>query len=164
MAVTRRLLRVAWVKRLAARAGGSLYPSPGVILGSMLIAAGCLGSQTAPRSLASTDTTREDVIVTELENGSSIKISKGAVLTIRLETVPGTGYDWKLVRSDTVKLRLLREDLEIAGRSKPGSAAHKIFRFMSEQSGASTVELHYVRPWEQDVSPKKTYRIEVYAQ
>lgn len=165
MEVTRRLrLRVAGVKRLAARSCGSLYPLAGVILGSMLIASCCLGfSQTAPSSLASSDTTREGVVVTELENGSSIEISKGAVLTIRLETVPGTGYDWKLVRSDTAKLRLVREDLQIAGRSKPGSAAHKIFRFMSEQSGPSTVELHYVRPWEQDASPKKTYRIEVYA-
>jgi inhibitor of cysteine peptidase len=123
-----------------------------LIVASMLIGAGCLGfSQTA------------DVVVTELENGGSISISKGTVLTIRLETVPGTGFDWKLVRSDPAKLRFVREDLEIADRSKPGSAAHKIFRFMPEQSGPSTVELHYVRPWEQDVAPKKTYRIKVYA-
>jgi inhibitor of cysteine peptidase len=130
----------------------------------MQIAAGCLGfSQTVPSTLASSDTPREGVVVTERENESSIEISKGAALTIRLEAVPGTGYDWKLVRSDTAKLRLVRKDLEIAGRSKPGSAAHKIFLFMCEQSGPSTVELHYVRPWEQDVSPKKTYKIEVYA-
>jgi predicted secreted protein len=133
------------------------------MLGSMLVAAACLGSQTARSSLASNDTARENVVVTELENGSSIEISKGAVLTIRLETVPGTGYAWTLVRSDTTRLRLLREDLEIAGGSKPGSAAHKIFQFVSEQSGPSTVELHYVRGWEQDVSPKKKYRIGVYA-
>ena len=141
-----------------------MYLSPVVSLRSMFIAVACLGfSQTALGGSAISDTIIEDIVVTERESGGSIEISKGAILTIRLETVPGTGYDWKLVSSDTAKLRLIREDLELAPKSMPGSAAYKIFQFMSERSGLSTVELHYVRPWERDVPPKKTYKIEVHA-
>jgi inhibitor of cysteine peptidase len=134
----------------------------GVLLGLTVVVAAAPGLSCAAGSGgASRGADAERVVVTEKENGSAIRMARGAVLTIRLEAVPGAGYDWKLVRSDPSRLRLLREELEIAPRSMPGSPAHKTFEFLAEGVGPSTVELQYTRPWETQVPPRKTYRLDV---
>ena len=143
---------------------GSLMSFSGIvgILGSTVITAASFSLfQTTSTALANSNTDERGIVVTERENGSRIQISRGAVLTIRLETIPGTGYGWKLMKSETLKLKLIGEELEIAGKSMPGTPAHSVFQFLSEQPGKSTIELQYVRAWEKDVSPRKTYKIEV---
>jgi predicted secreted protein len=103
----------------------------------------------------------DGLLVTESGNGRSIEIARGAILTVRLETVPGTGYDWILMDGDRATLRLIGEELDIARHSTPGSAAHKVFRFVAETSGPSTITLHYVRRWEKSTAPKKTFTVQV---
>jgi predicted secreted protein len=100
-------------------------------------------------------------VVTELENDRSVAIARRSVLSVRLETSPGTGYSWLLVRSDPRKLPLIGEALESAERSLPGGTTHKVFRFRANRSGTVALEFHYVRRWEKGGIPKNRYRVEV---
>jgi inhibitor of cysteine peptidase len=130
-----------------------------VLCAALVATAGAACGQAPDGIRAGGDT--GDIVVTERDNGGVIQVSKGTVVTIRLRTVPGAGYDWTLVESDGASLRLLGAELEMAARSIPGSPAYKVFRFIPDRSGPSTIVLHYVRPWEKGVPPRNTYRLQV---
>jgi inhibitor of cysteine peptidase len=101
------------------------------------------------------------VTVTEKDNDSTVTIAKGDTLVIRLEAQLGTGYGWQVVKNDTARLKSLGEPLVEPGQGLAGGVEHQVFRFGVLKSGSGTVELHYMRPWEKDVPPTKTYRITV---
>ena len=91
---------------------GALFTSI-VIMGDSL----CL----AENNSKALGTSQGGIFITESENHSDTQIPSGAVLTISLETSPGTGYGWVLVENDADKLRVIGEELEIAPMSMPGS-------------------------------------------
>ena len=101
-------------------------------------------------------------IVTDKDNGRQIVIAKGGTLAVRLEATPGTGHSWKLVKINPELLKALGEPtFENSGGRIPGAIEHQVFRFEAQASGASVLEMHYLRPWEKDVPPLRIYRITV---
>jgi len=105
---------------------------------------------------------QETVTVTDSDNGRQVSLARGGTLTVRLEAIPGTGYGWKLVKAAPDQLTPLGESvLETSKEGVPGAREHQVFRFRARASGSGVLELHSVRPWEKDVPPAKTYRLEV---
>ena len=105
---------------------------------------------------------QETAVVTDKDNGRQIVIAKGGTLVVRLEATPGTGHSWKLVKINPELLKALGEStFEGSGGRILGATEHQVFRFEAQASGASVLEMHYLRPWEKDVPPLRTYRITV---
>lgn len=101
-------------------------------------------------------------IVTDKDNGNQVIAGKGSILTVRLKVNLSTGYSWQVV-NNTSQLQLIGEPLlEQSEEGVPGKVEHQVFRFEAVTSGSSKLELNYVRPWEKDVPPVKTYRINVH--
>ncbi|MGB8509740.1 MAG: protease inhibitor I42 family protein [Pyrinomonadaceae bacterium] len=104
----------------------------------------------------------DKVTVTEKEAGGKVCLSKGDVLAVRLEAQLGTGYGWQVVKYRSQQLELLGEpEQETPDKGAPGAIEHQIFRFKAQSSGSTALELQYVRPWEKNAKPLKTYRVEV---
>ncbi len=104
---------------------------------------------------------QDTVVVTDADSGKRIGTARGNILIVRLEGQPGTGYGWQIVRNDTIKLKPLGEPVLEAGQGLAGGVEHQLFSFKAQRAGTIVLELQYVRPWEKDVPPAKTYQIKV---
>lgn len=102
-----------------------------------------------------------ELTLTEADNGRSIDLPQGRTLAIKLEANPSTGYTWEVAELNPPILRQ-----EGAVEFKPnstliGAPGTMTFRFKAINTGNTTLELIYHRPWEQDVAPLKTFTLQV---
>lgn len=114
-----------------------------------------------PREQVTPGSKSKVVTVNEADDGKEVTPSSSDILEIRLVSVPGTGYGWKLAGPPPEILRLEEERLDVGGSSAPGVPATAVLRLTAVSSGAGTVRLAYVRSWEKGVPPKKTYTLPV---
>jgi len=79
-----------------------------------------------------------------------------------LLTNPGTGYSWQIIKNDPDKLKSLGDSvLKPIEAEAPGASENQVFRFLAQNLGSTMLELHYLRPWERNLPPLKTYKINV---
>jgi predicted secreted protein len=100
--------------------------------------------------------------VTEKENGKKVYIAKGDLLSIKLETQPGTGYGWEIAKYDSTRTKLVKDSVqEGSGSGMPGGVEHYVFLFKALTRGSAELKLIYVRSWEKEVEPAKTFSIKL---
>lgn len=105
------------------------------------------------------------VTVTEKENGAKVKLAKGDTLVVRLEVQSGTAFGWKIAKNDDKVIKPPgKPEIERPDKPKPGGKVTQIFRFSAEASGNCELELHYVRPFDKDKAPAKTFKLSVTAE
>src|SRR5258708_3444631 len=103
---------------------------------------------------------RRTVDLTDQNNGETIRLRKGDLLVVRLEAQFGAGYLWQIARNRSGILRLQgKPEQESPERGVPDATEHQVFRFRAQAAGTSTLELHYLHPWEKSIAPKKVYTI-----
>jgi inhibitor of cysteine peptidase len=144
--------------------------SAGVLAGGVLCAvlAGC-GSSAASGQTASTMSpgasaagSARAVTVGAMDDGHQLRVTRGEVLAIKLESNPSTGYSWAVLK---VTGHALREEGKASyepmaeATPVPGSGGTQTFRFTAVTTGAAKVELAYRRPWEKNVKPAKTFTV-----
>src|SRR5262245_44264893 len=119
-----------------------------VVLGAVLLAP-CLAFSLDEHTVIITDKDR------------TVTMAEGDVLLVKLPARLGTGYSWRVAKIDKCQLRRDREPWVEDDKSQPGGKQVQVFRFVPKDLGTSMLELHYVRPFEKDVPPHKTYRVKV---
>jgi inhibitor of cysteine peptidase len=83
-------------------------------------------------------------------------------MIVELLTNPGTGYSWQIIKNDPDKLKSLGDSvLKPIEAEAPGASENQVFRFLAQNLGSTMLELHYLRPWERNLPPLKTYKINV---
>ena len=100
------------------------------------------------------------VIVAERQNGTTVELSRGQRLVVRLATRAGTGFSWTPAAPTDGVLRLAKSETR-RGPSMPGAAAAQIFTFVPVSPGTSDIEFSYRRPWLKDQPPARTYKLRV---
>jgi inhibitor of cysteine peptidase len=90
---------------------------------------------------------------TVYHQGDSITVTNGAEFVIALPATPSTGYSWTAGADDDVTFVSTRQ---IAGGSQPGAAGTQELTFRATNTGTSTLEIAYARPFEEGVPPVKT--------
>ena len=110
--------------------------------------------------------TSDTIIITERDNNGQVEIVLGAILVLKLEAIPGTGYSWQVMRNDPALLNPLGESIFEPKAADPqkgalGAPAYQTFRFKAQSSGTRVLELQYKRGWEEKALPMKTFRITV---
>ncbi len=95
----------------------------------------------------------------------TIKIQKGESFAIALKTNPTSGYKWELAKSlNSSILTLIGTDEVKSYYSKLPNAGGKIvFRFKAAGTGNTTIELKYVKSWENSTPGEKlSFKVNVY--
>jgi len=121
------------------------------------LAAGC--------SLIVATPTSHPLVVTDSDNGKTVTLAPGANLEVSLKATSGTGYLWQVAGNDPLVLEQLGlGDFEIPKEAPPGAMGTQVFHFQAQSPGAAKLEMAYVRPWEKNVAPVRTWSITVRVQ
>lgn len=107
----------------------------------------------------------EEIVVTADDHGGEIELREGQLLVVRLQANPSTGYGWQV--SEPAHEPILRQ--AGAGEFQPesellGAPGIQILRFEGVREGDSTLILEYRRPWEPELEPSDSFRLQVRAQ
>ena len=107
---------------------------------------------------------RRTLTLGEPDNGSTIFLTQGERIVVRLPSNPTTGYVWSVARNAAAVVQPAGDPrFEPSGNAKPGSAGYQIFEFRIAAAGASSLALVYRRPFEKDQPPARTWGIFVAA-
>lgn len=111
---------------------------------------------------STTPMSNSEITVNNSHNESEITVEKDSILIVKVLANPGTGYGWQIIKNDSEKLKPLGDSiLEPLEEQTPGASENQVFRFLAQASGSTILELHYLRPWEKNIPPLKTYSLKV---
>jgi len=120
----------------------------------------------APEPVRSSQT----LIVTTQDNGSSVILRQGETLKVVLSDNAGTGYSWDLEHHDPSRIKSLGMESRQGpspplpdGRSLPLAGGQQQTRTLLRmlETGRSTLQLRYRRPWEGAGSIIERFRLRV---
>lgn len=101
-----------------------------------------------------------DTTVTEADAGSTVELERGSTLTVRLEEVPTTGYQWAVDEVDGRVLDLQESEYEQhSGTGLDGGGRHS-FTFRAAEPGTTTLTMVLRREWEPE-NPDDRFEVTV---
>jgi inhibitor of cysteine peptidase len=94
---------------------------------------------------------------------AALRVKAGQSFTIVLASNPTTGYRWTLARSPGANVVTSEGSRYIPPSSSiPGKGGREEWKFKAQRPGQTTLEFHYLRPWEKGEAVKRvTYTITV---
>ena len=106
--------------------------------------------------------TAQPIVLTEADAGKTIEAAVGQEVVVRLAWNPTTGFRWTVgpVEGDAMVPKG-RVAYEPPGRALPGAVGTFVARFLAVREGEASVAMRYVRPWEKDREPAKTFAVTV---
>ncbi len=81
-------------------------------------------------------------------SGGAVSLNPGQQMTLSLPSNPSTGYDWRVVKCDTLMLRLDEDAYVPPLEPRIGKGGTRTFSFSALTKGSTVLELAYYRPWE----------------
>jgi predicted secreted protein len=132
-----------------------------MVLGMMIIACNVnSGGSKTSQNASMSDTTKIDGC-----QANPVRTKVGKILELKLEAVPGSGYQW-LQKDSSQLLKLLdRDSLKFTSpdtsEPTPGLPGHQILHFKVIKEGTETLILEYRRTWESELMNKCEMKIEV---
>lgn len=117
-----------------------------ILVGIILMATGCTQS------------------ITEAMNGQTVKVKVGEPFDIKLRGNPTTGYGWQIADFDTGVVRQDKEAAYKADSLLTGAGGTYTYQFKVTGAGTTRLNFNYLRPWEKDVPPYKTFTITIEVQ
>jgi predicted secreted protein len=101
------------------------------------------------------------VTVSEAQSGSTVRLSKGKTLIVRLPAQLGTGFSWGITQVKGAPVRLASSQTESQSAGSPGASETQIFTFEATDRGAGEIELGYRQPWMKDQAPSRNFTLHV---
>ena len=95
------------------------------------------------------------------DDGSQVELNAGQTLVVSLEGNPTTGYTWEAAELDEQVLRQVGETEFKPESDAIGAGGVQTLHFETVNSGQTTLNLVYHRPWEEDVEPSETFSVQV---
>ncbi len=108
------------------------------------------------------DATTDWVTVDESDAGRTISLGSADYLEVRLPGNLSTGYTWQILAVDGDVLSSLGGPAYESANSLAGADGLFTFEFQCAGEGTTTLELGYLRPWE-DAPPIHTWSVTVIA-
>ena len=96
--------------------------------------------------------------ITEESDGTEIDLAPGETLEVRLEENRTTGFKW-ITKSSAGGLALVGDSFE-SGEAIGQPGTHR-WEFRAQRAGSGTISLSYQRPWEENQSPARAFRLKV---
>ncbi|MBW1782244.1 MAG: protease inhibitor I42 family protein [Deltaproteobacteria bacterium] len=127
------------------RSGASL-----ILLSLMILLLGCSAGHPVNVQLYQTDC------------GRTVEMEPGDTLEIVLDGNPTTGYQWKIRPWDTAVVKEVEKEPVYQRKSDAlGSGGQFTFYFEAADTGRTTLEFIYLRPFEKDVPPIKSFNVTI---
>jgi inhibitor of cysteine peptidase len=121
-------------------------------------------------SAATAQSTRPATVeVGELGSAVQVSLQVGDTLRVVLPSTPSTGYSWRPSGDDTAGAMQVtssqyknsqRNDSQYkAGQPRPGASGTQTFTLAAKAPGQDHLKLNYIRPWEKNAKPARTYAV-----
>lgn len=94
------------------------------------------------------------VIVYDYDNGKTVTINSGLILTVKLIVPKGAKYGWEVTGLDWGKLKQLKR---VFFESKSPRFDFQVFQFRTLGDGEAELELKYMRPLEEYNPPLRRF-------
>jgi len=112
----------------------------------------------APAAKKTYETTRED-------NGKTLKVKVGDVVSVKLKANRTTGYSWALA-SGKLDEKILKSDgneykVDEHPAGMVGVGGNDVWTFTAVAAGKTEIVLGYARPWEKDKEPAEAFKLTV---
>jgi predicted secreted protein len=99
------------------------------------------------------------VELTEQDNGRTVTVAPGSLITVRLEEARTAGFKWAVHDDGGGAVALTSENL-IPGVLPGGRAVHE-FRFFAREVGSAPLQLVQCRPWGPDDPDATRWQVRV---
>jgi inhibitor of cysteine peptidase len=99
--------------------------------------------------------------LTESDDGKTVTLNKGETLVVKLDGNPTTGYGWQLADFDQSVLKSAGDPDYKSDSLMTGSGGRYTYKFTAQDSGEVVLKFSYLRPWETDTPPYKTFTVTV---
>jgi inhibitor of cysteine peptidase len=105
----------------------------------------------------------DGVVIVAKEGKGNCAIEKGKEVVLKLAGQAGTGFIWRVSKIDDKALEPVgKPTTEKAKDAKvAGGPLLYVFRFKGLRPGPAVVELEYLRPFEKNVKPARTFTLTV---
>jgi len=106
----------------------------------------------------------DTLTITEQCDGETIQVALGTILIIKLEAIPGTGYGWHSDSAKSDYLNMMNEPFFLpteidSTKTTIGAPAYQVFQYRAHKKGNGKLKLSYMREWEKDKPPLKSFSI-----
>jgi inhibitor of cysteine peptidase len=102
------------------------------------------------------------VTLTQADNGKSVEIEPGSMVTIRLGENPTTGYRWAVDTAIPDVVTLASSDYVPAQNAGVGGGGERAFIFKATKAGIAPIHLKLWRDWEGDKSITQRFDVTVH--
>jgi inhibitor of cysteine peptidase len=103
---------------------------------------------------------RRSLTLAEPDNGSTVFLTQGERIFVRLPSNRSTGYGWTVARNAPSVLQPVGDPrFETPEKAAPGASGYQIFEFRVVAEGASSLAMVYQRPSDKGSPPGRTWGI-----
>ncbi len=92
------------------------------------------------------------------DEGKIVHAPPETTIVVRLDAQLGTGYGWQVAELGDTLIQIGDPEVEDSD-GRAGRSERQVFRFRVRGEGRSTLRMVYVRPWEKDADPAKTFSV-----
>lgn len=104
----------------------------------------------------------ENLVLNESDNGKKLTVDVGQEWAVSLRGNPTTGFGWEAAALEGVLFVQVGEtDFRSDSPGRPGAGGIQTLTFRALKPGRAVLTLVYRRPWETNIAPLETFRIEV---
>jgi len=101
------------------------------------------------------------VVLTEKDNGRTIRLNTGIDLEISLKGNPTTGFNWYVASLNSSILKQAGDSEFKSASNAIGAGGRVITRFETVKPGKTDIQLVYKRLWEVNTPPEDTFNLTV---
>jgi inhibitor of cysteine peptidase len=101
------------------------------------------------------------VEIGELGQNASVQLRVGDTLRVVLASTPSTGYSWRPSGDDTAGVMQVKSSQYKAGQPRPGASGTQTISLTAKAPGQDHLRLNYIRPWEKNAKPARTYAVNI---
>jgi inhibitor of cysteine peptidase len=134
-----------------------LYTTPGLVAKSVTPEAAQGNSPTGEATPMNLD--EHIVEFTENDSGKTVAITIGTPIAIHLTSQPSTGYGWVIEDVDGNIVVQEGEPQYTASSNLRGAEGTETWKFKSTGAGSTVLKLVYIRPFEKDEMPLRTFEL-----
>ena len=87
-------------------------------------------------------------LLNEKDNGQTVDVGVGDMITVRLSENPTTGYRWAVVAAEGLE----QVESSFEKGKAVGAGGARIFQFRASQPGSHALRLKHWREWEGEIS------------
>lgn len=98
------------------------------------------------------------LILQDIDDSSHLCLYVGDTLTIKLTSNPSTGFSWAKPEP-VAHLSLVSSRSERGSSTQPGASGFQIFTYEATRPGDATLALNYLRPFEKNTPPARTFHL-----